>query len=113
MRLQKKISTLVHRYVPSNLTLSDSGVIIGSSAAINLLMFAYNAYLGRKLVIADFGLVTFIGSLLNVLYIPLGSFARTITHWRRLEKLHKGKEKTKYKAIRQCLDEVEKLTSGR
>lgn len=80
MRLKKKISTRVRHYLPSSLTISDSVVIIGSSVAINLLMFGYNAYLGRKLTIADFGLIAFIGSLLNVLYIPLGSFTRTITH---------------------------------
>jgi O-antigen/teichoic acid export membrane protein len=80
MLLLKKLIPARVRNLLKKPQATEGGIVIVSTIAINLLMFAYNAYLGRRLHIADFGLIAFIGSLLNVLYIPLSSFTRTITH---------------------------------
>lgn len=80
MLLLKKLIPTRVRNLLKKPQATEGGIVIASTIAINLLMFAYNAYLGRRLHVADFGLIAFIGSLLNVLYIPLSSFTRTITH---------------------------------
>ncbi len=53
---------------------------IAASVGVNLVTFAYNLYLGRRLEHADFGLVVVIANILALLQIPLSAYTRTITH---------------------------------
>src|SRR5690242_12244987 len=61
---------------------SNPGVylLIVSSMLANAINFLYNAYLGRRIGFEQFGIITLIGSLLNISQIPLASYSRTIVH---------------------------------
>lgn len=56
------------------------GALILASVFANLLNFAYNAYLGRRVSVEDFGLIALVGSFFYLSTIPVGGLAKTITH---------------------------------
>lgn len=56
------------------------GLLIASSVIGNFMNFLYNAYLGRRASLEDFGVISLIGSFLYIAQVPLGAFSRTITH---------------------------------
>jgi len=65
--------------------LAVSGFIPGSiyiSAAIigNIFNLIYNTYLGRKLSIEDFGLISLFGSFVYLSQIPFGALSKTVTY---------------------------------
>ena len=46
----------------------------------NIINFLYNAYLGRKLELEDFGLIGLVGSFVYITSVPLSALAATVTH---------------------------------
>lgn len=60
--------------------LSGGTFLIAAQLLANILNFGFNAYLGRSLSFEDFGLVTLVTSLWNLLMIPLGSLSSSINH---------------------------------
>lgn len=56
------------------------GLLVASSMVGNVMNFLYNAYLGRRASLEDFGVISLIGSFLYIAQVPLGAFSRTITH---------------------------------
>lgn len=56
------------------------GLLIASSMIGNVMNFLYNAYLGRKVSLEDFGVVSLIGSILYIAHVPMGALGRTVTH---------------------------------
>lgn len=54
--------------------------LIGASMVGNVLNFLYNAYLGRKLDLEDFGLIGLVGSFTYITSIPLSALGRTVTY---------------------------------
>ncbi len=59
---------------------SGGSFLIASQLLANVLNFVFNAFLGRSLSFEDFGLVTLVTSLWNLLMIPLGSLSSSINH---------------------------------
>jgi len=64
----------------SKSSLGGGAFLIFASMVANFLNFVYNAYLGRKLSLEDFGLLGMIGSLMYIVQVPLSAISRTITH---------------------------------
>ena len=60
--------------------LVSGGILIGASFLGNILNFLYNAYLGRTMNLAEFGLINLIGSFIYLSQVPLGAIGRTVTH---------------------------------
>ncbi|OGG29963.1 hypothetical protein A2971_04390 [Candidatus Gottesmanbacteria bacterium RIFCSPLOWO2_01_FULL_46_21] len=60
--------------------LSPAVLLIAASVLGNLLNFVYNAYLGRKLSLEDFGVIGLIGSLLYAAQIAFSAVSMTVTH---------------------------------
>jgi cellulose synthase/poly-beta-1,6-N-acetylglucosamine synthase-like glycosyltransferase/glycosyltransferase involved in cell wall biosynthesis/O-antigen/teichoic acid export membrane protein len=58
----------------------SGGVLIASALAGNVMSFLYNAYLGRAVSFADFGLISVIGSFVYITQIPVGAISATVTH---------------------------------
>ncbi|RJR16481.1 glycosyltransferase [Candidatus Microgenomates bacterium] len=46
----------------------------------NFMNFLYNAYLGRVMVAADFGLISLFGNFLYLTQVPLGALSKTVTY---------------------------------
>lgn len=78
--VKTKLLQLVNRFFPASFNLLDSGSLVLTSFVINGITFAYNVYLGRRLPLADFGLIAVIGNLLGLLQIPLSTYSKAITH---------------------------------
>lgn len=85
IKLSNKEKIGVARFVNSRFGLklsSDyiSGAFLVASSMIgNILNFLYNAYLGRRLSIEDFGLISLLGSFVFMLSVPLSGLSRTVT----------------------------------
>ncbi len=56
------------------------GILVFSSFVGNVLNFLYNAYLGRKASVEDFGVISLIGSFLYISQVPMGAFGKAVTH---------------------------------
>lgn len=69
------ISKILKRYL-----ISGGSFLVASQLFANVLNFIFNAFLGRTLSFEDFGLVTLVTSLWNLLMIPLGSLSSSINH---------------------------------
>lgn len=54
--------------------------LIGASMLSNILNFLYNTYLGRRVSLEDFGLISLVGSFVYITSVPLGAITRAITH---------------------------------
>ncbi len=54
--------------------------LVAASMLANVLNFLYNAYLGRKLDLEDFGTISLVGSLVYIIGIPISGLSRTVTH---------------------------------
>ncbi len=54
--------------------------LIAASMIGNVLNFLYNAYLGRKLDLNDFGLISLVGSFVYITSIPLTALSKTVTY---------------------------------
>src|SRR5258708_6642166 len=67
------------RYLKSNI-LRGAGFMVLSLMAANFLNFLFNAYLGRELTFEDYGLVTFITSLLYLVSVVINAIATTVNH---------------------------------
>lgn len=61
-------------------TLISGGLLVLATMYANVLNFVFNIYLGRKLAVEDFGLLSLIGSLLFLTMIPLGSLGSTVNN---------------------------------
>ena len=59
---------------------TKSLLLITATIVGNVFNFLYNAYLGRKASLEDFGLISLIGSFLYVTQVPFSSLSRSITH---------------------------------
>lgn len=55
-------------------------MLIGASIVANFFNFLYNAYLGRRISVEEFGLVSLIGSFLYLSSIPIGALGKTVSH---------------------------------
>jgi glycosyltransferase involved in cell wall biosynthesis/O-antigen/teichoic acid export membrane protein len=60
--------------------LKSSISLIVASIIINGLNFLYNAYLGRNLELVEFGLISLLSGIVSIIQIPLGTYARAVTH---------------------------------
>ncbi len=60
--------------------ISNSSIFIFSLLFANFCNFVFNAYLGRVLSFEDFGLVTLVVTIWNLMNIPLGALATTVNH---------------------------------
>ncbi len=84
--LSKKDEVKVARFVnfkfgiPLNKDYVSGAFLIFASMVGNVLNFLYNAYLGRKLDLEDFGLIGLVGSFVYITSIPLSALARTVTY---------------------------------
>ncbi len=67
------------KYIPKQL-LTSGGVLVASLMASNVLNLLYNAYLGRMLSFSDFGMITFINTLLSFVSIFLIALGATVNH---------------------------------
>lgn len=78
----KKTMRTIHSHFSELLQLSRGGttLLIVVSMVANVVNFLYNAYLGRSIGFSEFGLVTLIGSFINIAQIPLMSYSRSIVH---------------------------------
>lgn len=56
------------------------GALVASSLLGNILNFVYNAYLGRKVSLEEFGVISLIGSLLYIAQVPWKALSRAVTH---------------------------------
>lgn len=54
--------------------------LIGAMSAANLLNFVFNAYLGRVMNLANFGLLSLIGSFLYFTHIPYGALGSAVNY---------------------------------
>ena len=61
-------------------SLSGGGIFVFATVISNFLNFFFNAYLGRTLNVVDFGLVTFINTLVLLLGILVNAFGSSVTH---------------------------------
>jgi glycosyltransferase involved in cell wall biosynthesis/cellulose synthase/poly-beta-1,6-N-acetylglucosamine synthase-like glycosyltransferase/O-antigen/teichoic acid export membrane protein len=71
-------STIAKKIVQSNFI--SGGFLIVASVASHILNFIYNLYLGRKLDIESFGLVSLAGSLVYAISVPISALTGAITH---------------------------------
>lgn len=55
-------------------------LLVGSIAVANVLNFAFNAYLGRVLTPGDFGVLSFVASLVYLVSIPMDALQGTASH---------------------------------
>lgn len=78
--VKARLQLLANRFIPESFNIADSGSFVATSFLINGITFAYNVYLGRRLPLADFGLIAVIGNLLGLLQIPLSAYSKAITH---------------------------------
>lgn len=60
--------------------MATGGALILASVFGNLLNFTYNAYLGRRVSVEDFGLVSLVGSFFYLSTVPVGALGKTVTH---------------------------------
>ncbi len=60
--------------------LLGGGILVVAVGISSVFQFLYNAYLGRVLSLEDFGLVSFIGSLVLLASIIFGGLATTVSH---------------------------------
>jgi len=54
--------------------------LVASNMLANVFNFLYNAFLGRAVGLADFGLISLFGSILSLLQIPTGALGRTVSY---------------------------------
>lgn len=54
--------------------------LVIASIGVNAMNFFYNAYLGRSLDLVEFGLVSLLSGIVSIIQIPLGTYARAVTH---------------------------------
>jgi glycosyltransferase XagB len=59
---------------------SSAGLLVLSSIVANILNFAFNAYLGRVLTLADFGTITILNVFVYLLSLFTGALSATVTH---------------------------------
>jgi len=60
--------------------IATGGALIVASVFANFANFAYNAYLGRRISVEDFGLISLVGSFFYLSTIPMGALGKTVTH---------------------------------
>lgn len=63
-----------------NRGLLGGGALVVASILANFFNFLFNAYLGRKVDVAEFGLVSLFTSLLYLTQVPFGALSLTVTH---------------------------------
>ncbi len=59
---------------------ASGAFLISASIIANFFNFAYNAYLGRRINIEEFGLISLVGSFLYISSIPIGALGSTVNH---------------------------------
>lgn len=60
--------------------IATGGALIAASIYANFANFAYNAYLGRRISVEDFGLISLVGSFFYLSTVPMGALGKTVTH---------------------------------
>lgn len=60
--------------------MATGGTLIAASIFANFVNFAYNAYLGNRISVEDFGLISLVGSFFYLSTVPVGALSKTITH---------------------------------
>ncbi len=58
----------------------SGGLLVAAAIIGNFFNFLYNAYLGRRISVEEFGLVSVVGSFLYLSSIPIGALGKTVTH---------------------------------
>lgn len=61
-------------------TMSGAGFLVASSVVVNVVNFAFNAYLGRTLALADFGTIMIVNIFTYLLGLFTGALSITVTH---------------------------------
>jgi glycosyltransferase involved in cell wall biosynthesis/cellulose synthase/poly-beta-1,6-N-acetylglucosamine synthase-like glycosyltransferase/O-antigen/teichoic acid export membrane protein len=86
LNLTKKEKTGISRFTKFSFGLNlnkdyvSGAFLIAASMIGNVLNFLYNAYLGRKLDLTDFGLISLVGSFVYITSVPLTALSKTITY---------------------------------
>ncbi len=73
----RRLATLIDTVGKEGLS---GGVLVASIVVINFINFLYNAYLGRTVSFADFGLISVIGSFVYISQVPVGALGIAMTH---------------------------------
>lgn len=73
--LQESWLTPVRKFI-----VSSAGLLVISSVIANVINFAFNAYLGRVLTLAEFGTVTIVNVFVYLLTLFTGALGSTATH---------------------------------
>lgn len=60
--------------------MTTGGALIAASIFANFVNLAYNAYLGNRISVEDFGLISLVGSFFYLSTVPVGALSKTITH---------------------------------
>ena len=68
------------KYILEPIVAGGSILLIVSSFIGNIFDFMYNAYLGRVLIVDDFGLITLVGTFLFIARIPMSALSRAVTY---------------------------------
>lgn len=59
--------------------MAAGGVLVIATILANFFNFLYNAYLGRRISLEEFGLVSLVGSFLYLSSIPIGALGKTVS----------------------------------
>lgn len=68
------------RFSFKNTEVTASSIFIFSSILSNIINFIFNAYMGRVLTVEDFGLITFINTLVLLYSILINALGASVTH---------------------------------
>src|ERR1700733_11684575 len=63
-----------------NKAFTTSGIFIAATMFSSIISFVFNAYMGRVLSVEDFGLITFINTLVLFVSILMNAMGASVTH---------------------------------
>jgi len=79
-KLKSRQRRFADAYALARSGMATGGVLIAASIFANFFNFLYNAYLGRRISVEDFGLISLVGSFYYLSTVPVGALAKTVTH---------------------------------
>ncbi len=79
-KAQSRQRRFASAYALARSGIATGGALIAASVFSNFANFAYNAYLGRRISVEDFGLISLVGSFFYLSTIPVGALGKTVTH---------------------------------
>ena len=79
-KAQDRARRFADAYALARSGIATGGALIAASIFANFTNFAYNAYLGRRISVEDFGLISLVGSFFYLSTVPIGALSKTVTH---------------------------------